>query len=89
MPALLTLGGMGVALHYEMLTELFDGVPLIMAYGMPVSGKSLAVHIAMSIIGEAKSVGGDCYSRNMQIFPPHVNIYDIQPCLINIPVHVW
>ena len=38
-PALLTLGGMGVALHYEMLLELFDGVTLIMAYGMPVSGK--------------------------------------------------
>ena len=42
MPALLTLGGMGVALHYEKLSELFDGVPLIMAYGLPVSGKSLA-----------------------------------------------
>jgi len=53
---------MGVALHYEMLSELFDGVPLIMAYGIPVSGKSLAVHIATSIIGEDNSVGGNCYS---------------------------
>lgn len=59
-PALLTLGGMGVALHYEKLSELFDGVPLIMAYGLPVSGKSLATHIAMSIIGENTSVGGNC-----------------------------
>ena len=62
MPALLTQGVMGVALHYEMFSELFDGVPLTMAYGKPVSGKSLAVHIAMSIIGEDKSVGGNCYS---------------------------
>lgn len=38
--ALLTLGGMGVALHYEKLSELFDGVPLIVAYGLPVSGRS-------------------------------------------------
>ena len=30
-PTLLTQGVMGVALHYEMFSELFDGVPLIMA----------------------------------------------------------
>ena len=59
MPALLVLGGMGVALHYEDLFQLYDGVALDLAYGLPVSGKPLAVQIAMSIIGESNSVGGN------------------------------
>lgn len=50
--ALLVIGGLGLVLHYQMLSELYDGVPLVMAYGLPVSGKSLAVQIAMSVIGE-------------------------------------
>ena len=57
-PALLVIGGMGLALHYEELVTLYDGVPLILAYGLPVSGKSLAVQIAMSLIGEETSIGG-------------------------------
>ena len=57
-PALLVLGGMGLALHYEELLTLYDGIPLILAYGLPVSGKSLAVQIAMSLIGEETSSGG-------------------------------
>ena len=60
-PALLILGGMGMALHYEELSQLYDGVPLIMAYGLPVSGKSLAVQIAMSLIGETKRIGGNVF----------------------------
>lgn len=63
-PALLILGGMGMALHYEELSQLYDGVPLIMAYGLPVSGKSLAVQIAMSLIGETKSIG-ECTQAGM------------------------
>jgi len=61
-PALLILGGMCMALHYQKLSQLYDGVPLIMAYGLPVSGRSykgqykLAVQIAMSLIGETKSI---------------------------------
>ena len=55
-PALLILGGMGMALHYQKLFQLYDGVPLIMAYGLPVSGRSLAIQIAMSLIGETKSI---------------------------------
>lgn len=57
-PALLVIGGLGLVLHYQILSELYDGVPLVMAYGLPVSGKSLAVQIAMSVIGEDKSIGG-------------------------------
>ncbi len=57
-PALLIIGGMGLALHYEELTLRYDGAPLIMAYGLPVSGKSLAVQIAMAMIGEDTSIGG-------------------------------
>lgn len=61
-PALLILGGVGMALHYEELSQFYDGVPLIMAYGLPVSGKSLAVQIAMSLIGETKSIGGNVFT---------------------------
>ena len=61
-PALLVLGGMGLALHYEQLVALYDGVPPILAYGNSVSGKSLAVQIAMSLIGgETLSIGGYCH----------------------------
>ena len=57
-PALLVIGGLGLVLHYQKLSELYHGVPLVMAYGPPVSGKSLAVQIAMSVIGEDRSIGG-------------------------------
>ena len=55
----LVLGGLGVAIHYEQLKKQSDrGVPLVMADGQPVSGKSTAVSIAMSIIGQRISIGG-------------------------------
>ena len=60
-PALLVLGGMGLALHYEQLVALYDGAPPILACGPSVSGKSLAVQIAMSLIGEETSIGGYCH----------------------------
>ena len=41
-PSVLTIGGMGLALHYKELLTQIDAAPLIMAYGLPVSGKSLA-----------------------------------------------
>jgi hypothetical protein len=44
--------------HYEQLSKLFSGVPLIMAYGKPVSGKSTAVEAAMAVIGMEKKIGG-------------------------------
>ena len=44
--ALLLVGGMGLALHYERLSSLYDGVLLVMAYGLPVSGKSLSVQMS-------------------------------------------
>ena len=59
--ALLVIIGLGLVLHYQKLLELYDGVPLVMAYGLPVSGKSLAVQIAMSVIGEDRSIGGYCH----------------------------
>ena len=55
---LLILGGMGLAIHYEQLASLYDGVPLIMAFGSPVSGKSLAVEMAMSLLSIRESIGG-------------------------------
>jgi hypothetical protein len=55
--ALLVLGGVGLAV-FEQLTTLYDGVPLIMAYGEPVTGKSKAVQCAMSVIGQDEKIGG-------------------------------
>lgn len=56
--ALLVLGGVGLAVHFEQLTRLYDGVPLIMAHGEPVSGKSTAVQCAMAVIGQEEKIGG-------------------------------
>ena len=44
--------------HYEQLCQLYDGVPLIVAWGKPVSGKTTAAKAAMALIGQQDSVGG-------------------------------
>ncbi|CAB3983540.1 Hypothetical predicted protein [Paramuricea clavata] len=55
---LLVLGGLGIGVHYDQLNKKSDrGVPLIMAYGQPVSGKSTTMSIAMSILGHKTSIG--------------------------------
>ena len=64
---LLVIQGLGLVLHYQMLSELYDGVPLVMTYGLPVSGKSLAIQIVMSVIGEDKSIGGCCHCNVIYI----------------------
>lgn len=70
--ALLAIGGVGLAVHYEQLCNLFDGVPLIMAWGKPVSGKTTAVRVAMALIGQDEAVGGMftnlllCNSKNKE-----------------------
>ena len=45
------------------LHALYKGVPLVIAYGLPVCGKSRSVQIAMALIREVQSVGGfyECY----------------------------
>ena len=55
---LLIIGGVGLAVHYEQLCNLFDGVPLIVAWGKPVSGKTTAAKAAMALIGQQDAVGG-------------------------------
>ena len=55
---LLTMGGVGLALHYEQLCTLYDGVPLILAWGKPLSGKTTAAKTAMALIGQHEEVGG-------------------------------
>ena len=57
--SLLVLGGVGLAIHYEQLTKKLDGVPLIMAYGLPISGKSTAVEVAMALFGQFDKIGGE------------------------------
>jgi hypothetical protein len=56
--SLLVLGGLGLAVHFEQLIKQVDGVPLIMAFGTPISGKSTAVEIAMALIGKFEKIGG-------------------------------
>ena len=50
--ALMMIGGVGLTVHYEQLVKNFDGVPLILAWSKPVSGKTTAANVAMSIIGQ-------------------------------------
>ena len=63
--SLLVLGGVGLAVHYEQLSTLYNGVPLIMAYGKPVSGKSTAVEAAMAVIGQEEKTGGDILGHEL------------------------
>ena len=56
MPSLFILGGLGMAVHFEQLSKQFSGVPVVMAYGPPVSGKSTTVEAAMALIGQAGKV---------------------------------
>ena len=55
---ILLLGGLGLAVHYEQLSKIYDGVPLTIAYGHPVSGKSSAVKAVMAVIGQDEKTGG-------------------------------
>ena len=55
--SLLVLGGLDLAVHFEKLIKQVDGVPLVMAYGSPISRKSTAVEIAMALIGKFKKIG--------------------------------
>ena len=65
LPSLLVIGGVGLAIHYEQLTNIYDGVPLVMAYGHPVSGKSTAVDAAMAIIGQRNNIGGKLFNEDL------------------------
>ena len=66
--ALLMIGGVRLAVHYEQLVNGPDGVPLIMAWGKPVSGKITAANAAMAITGQRESIGG----KNASIFSMYV-----------------
>ena len=55
-PSLLAIRGLALVFHYQELTPLYDGVPLVMAYGLPVSGKSLAIQIAMALLEKIKAL---------------------------------
>ena len=59
LPSLLVLGGLGIAVHFEQLFNQFDGVPLIMPYGTQLSGKSIAVDNALTVIGRTEKVGDE------------------------------
>lgn len=56
--ALMMIGSVGLTVHCKQLVKNFDGVPLILAWGKPVSGKTTAANVALSIIGQRESIGG-------------------------------
>ena len=62
---LLIIGGVGLAVHYKHLCNLYNGVPLILAWGKPVSGKTTAAKAAMAIIGQQEVVGGMFDTSNL------------------------
>ena len=55
--ALLVLGGVAMAFHYQLLHDYVGGVPPTIAIGDPVSGKSTAIEAAMAIFGHRESTG--------------------------------
>ena len=71
--ALMMIGGVGLTVHYEQLVNNFDGVPLILAWGKPVSGKTTAANVAMSIIGQRESIGGTVLSITLLFCEPLIN----------------
>ena len=75
LPSLLVLGGLGIAVHFEQSFNQFDGVPLIMAYGTPVSGKSTAVETAMAVIGQTEKIGGEFSSCCMLLIQANIPCY--------------
>jgi len=44
--AVLMMGGVELAVHHEQLLNILGGVPLILAYRTPVSGKTTAANAA-------------------------------------------
>ena len=56
--ALMMIGSVGLTVHCKQLVKNFDGVPLILAWGKQVSGKTTAANVALSIIGQRESIGG-------------------------------
>ena len=53
------MGGLGIGIYYEQLMKkMVHGVLILMAFGQPVSGKTTAALIAMSIIGRRRIIGG-------------------------------
>lgn len=57
--ALLVIGGAAMAFHFKLLHKHFGGVPITVAIGDPVSGKSTAVQSAMALFNQTDSIGGN------------------------------
>ena len=65
--ALLVLGGVAMAFHFELLHNSLGGVPPTIAIGDPVSGKSKAVEAAMAIFDERDSIGCKLYTNELSV----------------------
>ena len=53
--ALLTLSGMLMAFHYESVLSLWSGCPIVIAIGLPETGKSTAIKLGLSMVGMDES----------------------------------
>ena len=65
--ALLVLGGVAMAFHFQLLHNSLGGVPPSLAIGDPVSGKSKAVEAAMAIFDERESIGCELYTCEFSV----------------------
>ena len=55
---MLVMGGVAMSFHFDLLYNTMGGVPITVAIGDPVSGKSTAVEAAMAIFNQRDSIGG-------------------------------
>jgi predicted ATPase len=51
------MGGVAMSFHFDLLYNTMGGVPITVAIGDPVSGKSTAVEAAMAIFNQRDSIG--------------------------------
>ena len=65
--ALLVLGGVAMAFHFQLLHNSLGGVPPSLAIGDPVSGKSKAVEAAMAIFDERESIECELYTCEFSV----------------------
>ena len=77
------IGGVGLAVHYEQLCNLFDGVALIVAWWKPVSGKTTGAKGAMALIGKQDAVGGMQSQTLPFCFAASTHISMIFLCFVN------
>ncbi|CAB4026318.1 Hypothetical predicted protein, partial [Paramuricea clavata] len=92
--ALLVVGGTVMSFHYDLLHSLIGGVPITMAIGDPVSGKSTTVEAMLALFDERESVGAGTGAKLLETLvdrtiPIWWDDIDNPPVLENLTVLVF